>query len=165
MICRETYYVIEHCTNNACSHSSKLQSTETNNCLPFTLTHSSILFQPLRPRIPISSRCELCLSACTLTVCVPMAVVSNDCRQRVVLTTGTPKSVASVYVSVDKFRSQWVRLVSQNCPVCLSLIDDRRVCTFWPSPHQPTWPLLSSLCLSCLDASHPSESFQKLKCC
>ena len=66
-----------------------------------------------------------------------MAVVRNDCRQRVVLTTGNPKSVASVYVSVVKFRSQWVRLVSQNCPVCLSLIDDR-LCLYFLAFSPPT---------------------------
>ena len=69
-VCHKTYYTIKkHCTNNACSHSSKLQSTGTNSRLPFTPRHSSILFQPRRPRVHVSSRCVSCLSACLLTVC------------------------------------------------------------------------------------------------
>ena len=36
MVCHKTYYIIKQCTNNARSHSSKLQSTHTNTCLHFT---------------------------------------------------------------------------------------------------------------------------------
>ena len=50
----KTHYVIKHCINNTCSHSSKLQSTRTNNCLQFTPKHSSVLSQPRRPCIPIT---------------------------------------------------------------------------------------------------------------
>ena len=32
-------------------------SAHTNSCLPFTPKHSSILFQPFCPSIPISSHC------------------------------------------------------------------------------------------------------------
>ena len=117
MVCHKMccIIIIKHCTNNTFSHSSKLQSTGTSSCLPFTPKHSSILFQPRCPRIPISSRCVLCLSACLLIVCPngrwnEWLLVSRS------LTTGNPKSVASVYVSVVNFRPEWVRLVIQNCP-------------------------------------------------
>ena len=111
----KTYHVIRHCTNGTCPQSSKLQSTRTNSCLPFTPKHSSILSSPLRPRIPISSRCVLWLSACFLIVrlngrwnewlCVSCS-----------LTAANPKPVTSVYVSEVKFRSELARLVSQICP-------------------------------------------------
>ena len=37
MVCHKTHYIIKHCTNNTSSHSSKFQSTRTDNCLPYTL--------------------------------------------------------------------------------------------------------------------------------
>ena len=54
-------YIIKHCTNKTCSRSSKLQSTHTNRCLPFTPKHSSTLSQPRHPHIPVSSHCMLIL--------------------------------------------------------------------------------------------------------
>ena len=41
--------------------------------LPFTPKHSSILFQPHRPPIPISSRCVLCLSVCLFCPRIPIS--------------------------------------------------------------------------------------------
>ena len=32
MVCHKTYYVIQHYTNDTCSHSTKLQSILTNSC-------------------------------------------------------------------------------------------------------------------------------------
>ena len=43
--------LISYCTSNTSPHSSRLQSTHTNSCLPFTPEHSSILSQPHRPHI------------------------------------------------------------------------------------------------------------------
>ena len=37
MVCHKTHYIIKHCTNHTSSHSSKFQSTRTDNCLPYTL--------------------------------------------------------------------------------------------------------------------------------
>ena len=69
MVCHKTYNIIKQYTYNASSHSSKLQFTRTNSYLPFIPKHSSILSQPHRPHIPISSRCVLSLSACLLNAC------------------------------------------------------------------------------------------------
>ena len=62
-------YKMRRCTDFLCSHSSKLESIRIEICFPFTPKHSFILFQPRRPRVPVSSCCVLCLSACLLIVC------------------------------------------------------------------------------------------------
>ena len=73
--------VMKRCTNNTRSHSSKLQSTRrTNGSLPFTPKHSSILSQPRRPRIPISSRCVMCLSDC-LVIVLSLIHISEPTRR------------------------------------------------------------------------------------
>ena len=119
---------IRHCTNVTCSHSSKLQSTRTNSCFPFTPKHFSTLPQPHHPHIPISILC-MCLSACLLIVCL------NGCWNDWLwvlcsLTTGNPKSVASVFVSVVKFRSEWVHFVSKCAWKCVDIFF-RRFCRVW----------------------------------
>ena len=57
--------------------------------------------------------------------CVRVAVGMTDCRYRVVLLRGNPKSVVSVYVSV----SERVRLVSHSF-LCLLLIANK-LCLYY----------------------------------
>ena len=68
----------------------------------------------------------------------------------------SPYSFASVFVSIAKFRSEWVHLVSQNCPVCLSLNNNSKAMSVL-SGLLSTTPLaffifISSLFLSSFDA-------------
>ena len=72
IICHKTYYIINPCTNNGCSHASQLQSARTNSRLPFTPKQSSILSSLIirRPRIHVFSRCVLYLFVCPLVECV-----------------------------------------------------------------------------------------------
>ena len=73
-----------------------------------------------------------------------MAVVSSECRQRVVLTTGAPKSVASMCLLTNSGLSG---VVSSARIVCLSLIDDR-LCLYFLAFSPPTY--LASLVESVL---------------
>ena len=77
-------YIIKHCTNKTCSHSSKLQSTHTNRCLPFTPKHSSTLSQPRHPHIPVSSHCMLILMKLSEMVYCSIVTLWIDTRMRLV---------------------------------------------------------------------------------
>ena len=87
---------------------------------------------------------------------------------------GNPKLVTSV--SVVKFRFEWeqnkhsfgpfmrldlelVHLVSQNCPVCLSLVDDK-LCLCFLAFSPPFLMFLLSLFGLVWLRSHPSKAFQ-----
>ena len=84
---KERYFIIKHCTNNACSHSSKLRSTRENSCLPLTPRHSSIYSSLVISSFPsLAIACCIYLPACLL--CVQTAVEINNCRYCVVLLGG-----------------------------------------------------------------------------
>ena len=81
---------------------------------------------------------------------------------------GDTKSVASVYVSVGTCRSEWVHLVSQNCPVCLSLNHGIKAVSVL-SCLLSTTPLaflifISSLFLSSFDAFSVFVFFWRIQC-
>ena len=89
-----------------------------------------------RPRI--SSRCLLSLSAC-FWVCVRMTLGRNDCRYRVVL----PREILNMsFLCVCcQFRSDWMPLVSQICPLfCHSMINCIDIFFSSPSDSSPPPP-------------------------
>jgi len=77
-----------------------------SHSLPNIFPFSARLAVPASPSPAVA--CCVYLSVCWW--CVLMTVGMNG------LTTGNSNSVTSVYVSKVKFRSEWVRLVSQICP-------------------------------------------------
>ena len=87
VVCHKMYFIIKHCTNNTCSHSSKLRSSRTSSCLPLTPRHSSIY-----PSLVISSSPSLSIVCCVYLpacwLCVQMAVGINVWRYCVVLLWG-----------------------------------------------------------------------------
>ena len=156
----------------------------TNSRLPFTTKYCSILPPPRRPRIPISSRCVLCLSGCLLTVCptgpwtdwlqvsccvcpaacwlcARLALGLTDCRCRVVLL----QAILTLFLLCVCCQIQvWVGASGQPkwSSVCLSLIDDKLCLCFlafsWPLPlpHLPPW--CSCRVCFCLARMHPTPA-------
>ena len=133
MVCHNTHYILKHCTNNICSHSSKLQYITIHSRKQLPPIHSqtfSVLSQPPR-LVPASPSpavvCSVYLPACWL--CVRMAIGMNDCWYREVLLRGILNlsllSMRMLSVQIWEDESREPKLSS----VCLSLIDDA-LCVF-----------------------------------
>ena len=149
----KTYDITEHCTNSTRSHSSKLQSIRTNSWLTFTPKHSSVLSQPHRPLIPISSCCVLYLSVCLfrprISICSRRVLYLSVClfRPRIPVS-----SCCVLYLSVCLFRPR-ISISSRRVlylSVCLFRprisISSRRVfsvfvCLLVLSSHPHLYPL------------------------
>ena len=126
---------IRHCTHTTCSHSSKLQSTDTNSCLPITANicpfyHHFIV--PSSPSLPIA--CCVYLRACWL--CILMAIGMNDCRYNVVFLRG----IINLSLVCTYCQNQiWVVVSHQPklSSVCLSLVEDKLCICFLAFSHFP----------------------------
>ena len=125
MVCHKTYYIIRHCTNTDTYYIIR-HCTNTDTFSLFQITiylhktfppihskHSSILSQPRRPASSsLAVACCICLPACWLC---PNGRWNGRLYVSRCLMRGT-LNLALLFVSVVKFRSEWVRLVSRNCP-------------------------------------------------
>ena len=76
MVCHKTDYIIKHCINNMCSHSSNYNPlAQTAHFIPALLSvcipisshsHSGLFLYPLSPRMPVSSHLHKQLPSHTL---------------------------------------------------------------------------------------------------
>ena len=158
------------------------------NYNPLTQTaaiHSLPNIPPFYPSLIIPESPSLA----SVFICLPF-----DCMSEWPLVWMTSYSMESYiccfYVSVVKFRCEWVHPVSQNCPRFVRPLIDDELClcflAFAPPPHLPSWCSCGvCVCLVwmhshqqqvnwCFTPSQPillyqgnhhSQSFQKLKHC
>ena len=126
---------IRHCTHTTCSHFSKLQSTDTNSCLPLTANICPFYHHLIVPSSPSPAiACCVYLHACWM--CILMAIGMNDCRYNVAFLRGIINlSLVCAYNQIQI----WVVVSHQPklSLVCSSLVEDELCIRFLAFSHSP----------------------------